>query len=511
MLLDKLGVKAKPDHQDAIDVLLEIANSQFAQSNQRVIGHPEHEIVLAAWQLLSAALQQGAATKEEIRRKLSQEKCVITTGGLLQKPSLSFFEDRPRWAEKFKLIQNDIVPRTKDCWPAMEAAGVQRLSQAVKTYLIDLKLPQADTEIPKRLRERELLIRRIEGDHPLQLERIHEIEFQKAERIEVNRKLHAFNRDDEYHESVDAILLDGALYFKSVNGKTPFAGIARELSFALLNGDSYTSLALGLNHILSSPTFEDAKAILDELGYPPLQRHESVGVQGVTATTLGEERELSEQSDPNEDYSSFSYSQKPENDNEILGRTVASPSESISPKQDGRESSQVRRKPKRSATRLLSYVEPFNNEDEMTEKNEDSSSRLKAIGQRGVDIVMAFERDHGRQPEDANINNPNNPGYDIKSFDPETGQTRYIEVKASVGVWDGRNPARMTDTEFEMAHERGDNAWLYVVEQVESDEPQIYCIQAPTRQVKIYCFDHEWQKISESFDASSYVNSLLIS
>ena len=119
--------------------------------------------------------------------------------------------------------------------------------------------------------------------------------------------------------------------------------------------------------------------------------------------------------------------------------------------------------------------------------------------------MMAFEHDQGRKPEDANINNPNNPGFDIKSFDPQTKKTRYIEVKASVGVWDGRNPARMTRTEFEMAHERGDNAWLYVVEQVESDEPQLYCIQAPTRQVSLFCFDHVWQKVGKSFDASQYV------
>ncbi len=502
-LLDRLGVRDKPDYRDAIAILVEIANSRFAQSNLPVTDHPEHHIVLAAWQILSTALQQGIVTKEEIRRELSEQKCVITTKGLLQMPSRSFFEDRPRWAEKFKLIQNDIIPRTRDCWPAMEAAGVQRLSQAVETHLVDLVSPQPDTVIPKRLHERELLIRRIEGNHPLQLERIHNIEFQKAERIGVIRQLSAFSRVEKYiDENVDAILLNGTLYYRSSNN-IPFAGIARELSFALMDGDNHNVLASALKDILGSPTFGDAESILDNLGYPPLKEHERTRVQVATVMSLGEEQELSEQP-KEESFSYVSFSKQLTSSKET--ESLSPLGERLGQKSDPKPS-QLRKAPKRSETRLLSYVEPQTDEHQNVQEKGEESPRLRAIGERGIEIVKAFERAQGREPEDVNVDNPNNPGFDIKSFDPETGKTRYIEVKALTGDWDGRNPARMTKTEFEMAYERGDNAWLYVVELVESDSPHIYCIQAPVQKIDRYCFDHGWQKVSESFDASPYVKT----
>ena len=506
-LLDRLGVKNKPDHHDAISVLLEIADSSFSRSNLQITNeHPEYQINLAAWQLLSEALQQDLVTVNEVASQLSQEKCVITTNGFLQKPSLSFFEDRPRWAEKFQLIKNDVVPRIKDCWLAMEAAGVRRLSQAVETHLVDLISASTDDEIPGKLHRREILIRRIEGDRPLRLDRLHEIAFKKAEQIQIIRTFHAFNQSESHHEDdVDAILIDDTLYYKHVNGQPSFAGIARELSFILRDGDSYSSLALELNHILRSPSFDDAKAVLDELGYPPLKGLENSTVSGLTAAGLGEDSELLDHE------ADFSHASPPQQPQKIGDASVASdswPLGSIPGSADIPGYQKPKKKPKRRSTRLISYVEPSDDEDQMVEEEEKPSSRLTAIGQRGVDIVMAFERDQGREPEDANVNTPNNPGYDIKSFDPNTGQIRYIEVKAFVGIWDGSSPARMTNTEFEMAHERGENAWLYVVEKVESDAPHIYCIQAPTHKIKLYCFDHVWQQIGESFDASRYIKDL---
>ncbi|PRY52236.1 uncharacterized protein DUF3883 [Knoellia remsis] len=53
----------------------------------------------------------------------------------------------------------------------------------------------------------------------------------------------------------------------------------------------------------------------------------------------------------------------------------------------------------------------------------------KAVERRGVDRVMAEERRLGRSPVEQAFNNP---GYDILSTDPATGETYRIEVKARI-------------------------------------------------------------------------------
>jgi superfamily II DNA or RNA helicase len=51
----------------------------------------------------------------------------------------------------------------------------------------------------------------------------------------------------------------------------------------------------------------------------------------------------------------------------------------------------------------------------------------KRVERRGIDLVMSCERTLGRAPEEQAFNNP---GYDILSTDPVTGETYRIEVKA---------------------------------------------------------------------------------
>ena len=73
---------------------------------------------------------------------------------------------------------------------------------------------------------------------------------------------------------------------------------------------------------------------------------------------------------------------------------------------------------------------------------------------------------------------------------------RYIEVKSTSGIWDSQNPAQMHRTQFERAQEYGDRYWLYVVEHVESENPQIHCIQNPANRVNAFMFDHGWMPLA---------------
>jgi hypothetical protein len=92
--------------------------------------------------------------------------------------------------------------------------------------------------------------------------------------------------------------------------------------------------------------------------------------------------------------------------------------------------------------------------------------------------AMAYERAHGRVPEDVSSENL---GYDIRSFPSSGGREagseaiRYIEVKGRATT----GPIVLTPNEWLMAHRLGEDYWLYVVEHCRSPKPRLYAIQNP--------------------------------
>jgi hypothetical protein len=96
-----------------------------------------------------------------------------------------------------------------------------------------------------------------------------------------------------------------------------------------------------------------------------------------------------------------------------------------------------------------------------------SDAEIEAIG---MEVVMRYERDQGRLPEDVSTQNL---GYDIRSCDT-SGQVRYIEVKARAKS----GTIVLTPNEWLMAQRLGDEYWLYVVENA-ATKPAIHMIQNP--------------------------------
>jgi hypothetical protein len=113
------------------------------------------------------------------------------------------------------------------------------------------------------------------------------------------------------------------------------------------------------------------------------------------------------------------------------------------------------------------------------------------VANAGVEKVMQFERENGRDPTDMEEIEVHHPGYDIESRSGD-GTIRFIEVKSLSGTWDSQNPAQLTKTEFNTAKHRGKAFWLYVVERAESEDYKIYRIQDPGNRVDYYLFDHGW-------------------
>ncbi|HEC35753.1 MAG TPA: DUF3883 domain-containing protein, partial [Anaerolineae bacterium] len=94
-----------------------------------------------------------------------------------------------------------------------------------------------------------------------------------------------------------------------------------------------------------------------------------------------------------------------------------------------------------------------------------------AIEQVGMAVTMAYEREHGRVPEDVAAENL---GFDVRSTDPATGRKRYIEVKARAKV----GPVALTQNEWFKASRFGPDYYLYVVLSA-AKQPQLYIIQDP--------------------------------
>ncbi len=80
-----------------------------------------------------------------------------------------------------------------------------------------------------------------------------------------------------------------------------------------------------------------------------------------------------------------------------------------------------------------------------------------------VAFVLEEERAAGREAVDANLSNPANPGYDIRSVDPRTDSVRFIEVKGTKNEW-GEFGVVVTSSQLKFAFERREQSWLYVVE-----------------------------------------------
>jgi len=106
----------------------------------------------------------------------------------------------------------------------------------------------------------------------------------------------------------------------------------------------------------------------------------------------------------------------------------------------------------------------------------DELVRNDEIERIGMEYVMAYERERGRQPEDIS-KNYDGSGFDIRSTDPETGEIRRIEVKARAGEGDF---VELTPNEWLQAHRHTESYWLYVVWNC-AREPHLIPIQNPAQ------------------------------
>lgn len=82
-------------------------------------------------------------------------------------------------------------------------------------------------------------------------------------------------------ETVEAILIDGNLYYSLQDGEYPWNDIARELTFVINPTGELRSLAVELLLILPK-TIKEATKLLDNFQYPYIDITENNIVEGIT-------------------------------------------------------------------------------------------------------------------------------------------------------------------------------------------------------------------------------------
>jgi len=494
-LFDKIGVKDKPDVHDAIKVLLEISN-EFGTSNLPMTeSKDEEEILIVCWKIISEALESDKISKNEIKRKLGNQKTIPDARKLLTKPELMFFEDRPGWGEKFKVVKNNLTPRIEGVWLGMEAAGVRPLSTVIDAEMITCENRRENKSLLILLHERKNLIQRVIEEHrtqgikSLSIQELEKLIYYEADQIDIVRVFNGFGKQETSDlESVDAILLDGCLFITSQNGNYPWKGIARELSYVINSTGELRSLGMELKEILSLP-FDEARKTLDELGYPMVEIIETRIADGKTLEPGVDEEDLQglrvgiDIPEAGKQATSYPPAQGNGDEQKAVEGTDLTTADTISTSTDPNQE-------KRKNSRLRSYVYP---DDAVSTKVEDPSfaEKRNSVAVHGVEKVMQYEREHNRNPKDMETVQVHHPGYDIESIE-DNGTLRFIEVKSLSGIWDAQNPAEVTKTEFETAKKKGQDYWLYIVEKAESEDFQIHMIQNPANRVDFYLYDHGW-------------------
>lgn len=146
--------------------------------------------------------------------------------------------------------------------------------------------------------------------------------------------------------------------------------------------------------------------------------------------------------------------------------------------------------------RVVTYVYPDSGEEGL-ESQEDREQRIleqerrNLIGDAAEEFALAYEQKLGWKAKRMPINNP---GFDIESVNPETGEARLIEVKGIDGAW-GNRGVSISSIQFEKAIKTGAGYWLYVVEHARSNKPILHRINDPAQQIREYRFDEGWRSL----------------
>jgi hypothetical protein len=570
--LDTVGVKSDYGSEDAVGVLLDIADEH---GSSQEIDEDVRPIVLNCWKIC----EDLGLNKEHIQQ-LKKGNVVLSKEGLLIRPEEAYFHDHPNLPSRIKkFLKGNLVQPDPAITSALGKAGVRSIRKVLRTRLAEAPEAAPDQSVSTRIKNRISLIRRIlaersdDGDTLSEVS-IGNIETFRSPHLSVITEAAVLGEKITSEPKTVAAFLDdatGRLYVTDA-GSQAWLAVCREIALLLAPTREPASLASDLTHALQPKSLQEAKQRLDALGFvhieehqhkpireqPPIsleqdeeggedesnkddnrlrgeadgfdieERHSSSDTEGESHVQPSDEmeREATDSGTPPDEVSQDD-SLKPSPDtipipsaedeadlsrssrDSSVHRGSSSEEKSEDEKQvlrgdytsggDEEPSSVEPPAHTRRKSKLRSYVISTGNEDELSDTAATgpspslSSGSREKINRSGIEFVLNRERAEGRVPEEQDHFNP---GYDICSRDEHGNTVRFIEVKSTNGPWDGFGIG-LSSTQFNMAQEKKEMYWLYVVERVASDNPKLHRIQHPVQHIDEYRLDDEWAKIAE--------------
>ena len=488
-LLDKIGVTNSPDHEDALDVLREIA-AEFGETN-RPLHDDAFAVVMSCWRMIERALNDDVISDVRLHEALGQAKCIPSEDRVLYLPTLLFFENRVGLAAKFEeFLDSHVIPRQLETGGAFLAAGVKQIGSAVVTELLRTDNPDSDHDTTERLRQRRGEIARVLSGQMASdqvqdaLSRLSRLHCMSATSLEIQYRLEAFGRVLKSQPEFASAAYDSTkdcLWSTYSNGQVPLAPLARELAIALCPEEDPGLFAAGLKEVLAANTAAESATVLDELGFPQLNANviESTSVSevahqlGVEGTTSRTEPPIHQARDGNRSQSSTTTRGETESSTESDSRSEA-----------------VSRPPRRE---FVSYIAVSPTEDDETETDGLTHKERMNLEYKAIELIVEQEPELRRTP-------PNNPGFDLKKLDSDGEPVKWVEVKAMKGTLHD-HPVGLSRTQFEWAQKHGSSYWLYVVERAgDTEHAQIIRIQDPAGKARTFTFDRGWRAVAEDIN-----------
>lgn len=482
---------------------------------------------------------------------------VLRRDGVLDSPRSILLEDRSRVIDRFGQALTPMCiplpsPAVAD---ALQEAGVRRVSEVVRTELVEPVDPAPSADIAERLRERHhLLLRCLAGvacrtSPEAWLEGLC---VRETDRLVVRLVTDAFGSDRATEPfETSALLREGSELLIVPNEPNLWKAVAYALADELVSPGDVPLVAPRLAAALEALDTRTAADGLDKLGVAPdavidPQALESRRIDFEELPPGGGVEPSGSQSSESEGWSGDHHSQAHERPasgqqgtreatddvshddwreglavDDVEGGGTSSTGESgaapdrrrgegVSPSSGSERGRGAARRPTEDAHgrrpqprgRLRSYCSPPDARESPADEQLDEIRR--AVAEKGCDIVMRYEREAGRFPVRMAHHNI---GFDIKSRDASSRELRFIEVKARRGRWDGQGVA-LSRAQHEFLASKTDYGWLYVVEEIDSDTPVIHPIRNPVGRITQYFFDDGWRDAAESAASPAVSNEL---
>ena len=530
-LLGKIGVADTPNHEDALRVLGEIA-SEFGSAS-RPLGNEEDAVLMNCWKMCEKAIEQGTLSEQRLG-SLGKIRSIPNKGGVLDLPTLLFFDNRVGLASKFReYLSKNVISRPLEAGRAFLAAGVRQLSSAVELDLLQNENPVDDPDTKERLRHRRNEIARVlscqmaSSDTNNALDRLSRLECKSSTSLVIKYRLDVFRPSAESKpEHVHALYQPDShsMWTTYPNGQLPWAPLARELAIALCPEEDPGLFAAGLKEVVAANTTDDAAKVLDELGFAQLDTTDveappsTEAVQQLGTDDLVNDEEFLPRSFGDESQQDMSPESETENlamedtmpQSDITqGRTVLdleAPEQTSASGADrsganaqrkgpasrtgGHGTSARRKVQSRGRREFISYVAVQSDDEKESDPDHLSQQERMNLEAKSIQVILKEEPELERTPA-------NNPGFDLTQPGPDGQPIKWVEVKAMKATLDD-HPVALTRTQFERAQKHGKAYWLYVVENAATPEhARIVRIRNPAGRARRFTFDHGWRAVSK--------------